>query len=160
MWNIHFCIRFVNSWKTSMHKLRNELVKNSLKSWWTRVRMLHHRFPNLSKLFYGDLSGEIKKDICSLDYTHEKTCNFSKNIDNEPEVTCAIGGKCSTNFVTYKAMCRETGKYYIRSARITYKKRMEGHFTNVRKLVKFGTISDSFSQYFSIFVKHHPPHFN
>ena len=26
--------------------------------------MLHHRFPNLSKLFYWDLAGKIRKEMC------------------------------------------------------------------------------------------------
>ena len=56
------------------------------------MRLSQHRFPNLGELYYGDLAGKVRKDVRSLDFTHKKTCNCSKNIGNEPGVKCAMGG--------------------------------------------------------------------
>ena len=55
--------------------------------------MSHHRFPNLSELFYGDLAGKIRKDIVSKDFTHKKECNYRNSMGNTPGVKCAYGGK-------------------------------------------------------------------
>ena len=52
--NMYLCIGFSSAWKTPIHKIINDLAKKSFKLRWIRIRMLHHRFPNLSELFYWD----------------------------------------------------------------------------------------------------------
>ena len=63
--NIYFCIGYSNFWVKPIHKVINDLIKKSPQLRWIRVRMSHHRFPNPSELFYGDLASKIRKDICS-----------------------------------------------------------------------------------------------
>ena len=136
--NIFFCIGKSNFWKTPIHQMIRNLIKKTPKLSWIRVNLFQHRFPNLGELYYGDLAGKVRKDVRSLDFTHKKTCNCSKNMGNEPGVTCAMGGRCLLHFIIYKATCGRTGKYYIGSTHCNFKKRMSGHFTDVGKLVEKG----------------------
>ena len=72
------CIVFSNFWETLIYKEIDNLIKNYPLLQWVRVRMSHHRYPNLSELFYWDLSGKVRKDIGSKSFIHRELCNCSK----------------------------------------------------------------------------------
>ena len=67
-----------------------------------------------------------------------------------------MGGRCLLHFIIYKATCRKRGKCYIGSSQCHFKKRMNGHFTDVGKLVEKGITSDSFARHFSQFFTEKP----
>ena len=53
--------------KNAAHAIIKKLkIKHNLK--WLRVSMSYHKFPNLSKIFSGDLTGKLMKGIKSLDF--------------------------------------------------------------------------------------------
>ena len=68
-WQIFFCVGVskVFKGKGAVHlKLKELRNKYNLK--WLRISMYYHKFSNLSKLFGGDISGKLMRNVKSLDF--------------------------------------------------------------------------------------------
>ena len=142
----YFCVGVSTFWKVPIHKtlmkLRN---KHGLK--WLRISMSYHRFSNLRDIFQGDLSRKLLANITSLEFMDEK-CNCQKSSLREGGV-CMFGGKCRQKMVVYKAICLETGKYYIGQTQNNVKERMNKHVSETTGLIKGGKPQDSFARHFA-----------
>ena len=80
-------------------------------------------------------------------------CNGGK-VDDK----CPYGGKCRETTLVYKVTCTVCDKQYIGNTQQTLKERMNGHYQDVRYLVKIGKHSDSFAKHFAEhFVKGEAP---
>ena len=88
------------------------------------------------------------QDLVSKDF-EKLNCNCRVRDENG---VCRFGGQCRTPIVVYKALCPVTQCYYIGNTQQHPKKRMQQHHNDVRKLLLFGTKSDSFANHFSKYV--------
>ena len=62
---------------------------------------------------------------------------------------CQYGGVCRLPIVIYKITCKLTNKIYIGNTQQNFKKRMAGHFQDVKKLMEKGVSSDSYAKHFA-----------
>ena len=113
---------------------------------WLRVSMSYHKFPNLGKIFGGDLSGKLMREVKSVDFM-DRPCNCS--VVSKVDGKCIFGDNCRKSIVVYKCECTICGKFYIGNTQNHVKKRMNGHYAETRNSVNKGIISDSFAKHFS-----------
>ena len=140
---IFFCIGFSHFWKEPIHKMLKRL-RDRFDIKWLRISMSHHRFPNLRQVFQGDLAAKLVEGVESLDFL-ERECNCRSRKTSQ----CDYGGVCRVPIVIYKITCKSTGKIYIGNTQQNFKKRMMGHFQDVRQLIKKDIPSDSYAKHFA-----------
>ena len=106
--------------------------------------MSYHRFTNLREIFQGDLSGKLNKDVVSRDCANLECNCRSKNTKG-----CSYNNVCRDRIVVYKVECNRTRKMYIGNTQQFFKKRMQQHHNEVRKLHQLGERSDSYAKHFA-----------
>ena len=110
-----------------------------------RVRISYHSFNNLAELLYGDLAAKIGRGIFSKDLMEIK-CNFS--LPYTVNGKCAYKGKCRSRCIIYEVTCSMCDAIYMGNTQHTFKKIMDGHFSDLQRLLKNGQKSDSFAAHF------------
>ena len=75
-----------------------------------------------------------------------RECNCS--LPSEFNGKCVYEGKCRSKFIIYQVECRKCDAIYIGTTQQTFKKRMDGHFSDLQRLLKNGQKSDSFAAHF------------
>ena len=142
--NVYFCVAYSGYFSTSIHRVIDRL-KNSFNLTWPRVRMSYHIFNNLSELLNGDLAAKIGWGIFSKDLMDSKChCSFPYKVNGK----CVYEGKCRSRCIIYEVKCSMCDAIYIGTIQQTSKKRMDGHFSDLQRLLKNGQKSDSFSAHF------------
>ena len=107
--------------------------------------MSYHRFNNLAELLNGDLATIIGQGIFSKDLM-DRECNCS--LPSKVKGKCVYEGKCWSKCIIYQGECCMCDAIYIDNTQQTFKKRMDGHFSDLLRLLKNGQKSDSFSAHF------------
>ena len=108
--------------------------------------MLYKRHNNLSEKFKSDRASKLNKGIISKDF-ESRPCNCNPRTLIEGE--CPYGGKCNTPLIVYKIKCRDCNMEYVGSTQRSYKTRMSGHFSDVRRWFRDGQQTDSFAKHFA-----------
>ena len=142
--NVYFCVAYSRYFSTSIHRVIDRL-KNSFNLTWLRVPMSYHRFNNLAELLNGDLAAKIGRGIISKDLMDRK-CNCS--LPYKANVKCAYKGKCRSRCIIYKLTFSMCDAIYIGNTQQTFKKMMDGHFSDLQRILKNGKKSDSFAAHF------------
>ena len=136
--NVYFCVAYSRYFSTSIHRVINRL-KNTFNLSWLRVRMSYHRFNNLSELLNGDLAAKIGRGIFSKDLMdREYNCSLPSKVNGK----CFYKGKCRSKRIIYQVECSMCDAIYIGNTHQAFKKRMDGHFSNLLRLLKNGQKSD------------------
>jgi hypothetical protein len=99
----------------------------------------------LREMFAGDLSKKITEGVESMDFK-VRACNCR---DPRGKGKCQYGGVCRVPIVIYKITCKMTNKIYIGNTQQNFKKRMAGHFQDVKKLMETAVHSDSYARHFA-----------
>ena len=76
----------------------------------------------------------------------DRECNCS--LPSKVNGKCAYEGKCRSICIIYEVTCYMCDAIYIDNNQHTFKKRMDGHLSNLQRLLKNGQKSDSFSAHF------------
>ena len=76
----------------------------------------------------------------------DRKCNCS--IPYKVNEKCAYEGKCRSRCITYELTCSMCDAIYIVNTHQTFKKIMDGHFSDLQHLLKNGQKSDSFAAHF------------
>ena len=109
-----------------------------------RVQMSYHIFNNISELINGYLAAKIGQGILSADLIdRECNCYLPYMVNSE----CVYEGKPPKNCLIYKVQCYMYEATYIGNTKPTFKKIMDGHFSDLLRLLKNGQKSDSFAAY-------------
>jgi hypothetical protein len=138
-----FCIGFSNACAVPIHQtIKN--IKRRFKLDWLRISMSYHRFTNLREMFQSDLSKKLTQHVASKDFE-----TLSCNCKLGPGKDCGYGNVCRKSIVVYKVSCKLTSKSYIGNTQQHFKKRMQQHFNDVRKLHQLGIKSDSYAKHFA-----------
>jgi hypothetical protein len=106
--------------------------------------MSYHRFTNLREIFQGDLSRKLTLDVISKDF-EPLDCNCRLG----PDKKCGYDNVCRKSIVVYIVECKKSAKFYIGNTQQHFKKRMQQHFNDVKKLHKDGEKSDSYAKHFA-----------
>jgi hypothetical protein len=80
-------------------------------------------------IFQSQLSVKMIENVESLDF-NTIVCNC-----RSPSGNCQYGKVCRVPIVLYKVKCKKSGKIYIGNTQQYFKKRMRGHFQDVKQLV-------------------------
>ena len=107
--------------------------------------MSYHRYHNLAELLNGDLATKIGRGIFSK-YLMDIECNCS--LPSKVNGKCVYKGKCRSKCIIYEVKCSTCDAIYIGNTQHTFKKRMDGHFSDLQLLLKNGLKSDSFAAHF------------
>ena len=107
--------------------------------------MSYHIFNNLAKLLNGDLAAKIGRGIFSKDLM-DRECNCY--LPYKVNVKCVYEGKFQSKCIIYEVKCSTCDAIYIGKTQQTFKKRMDGHFSDLQRLLKNGQKSDSFAAHF------------
>ena len=107
--------------------------------------MSYHIFNNLAELINGNLAAKIGRKIFSKDLM-DRECNCS--LPSKVNGKCVYEGKFRSIFIIYEVQCCMRDAIYIGSTQQTFKKRMDGHFSDLQRLLKNGQKSDSFATHF------------
>ena len=142
--NVFFFVVNSRYFSASIHRVINALKKIFNISW-LRVRMSYHRFNSLAQLHNGDLAAKIGRGIFSKDLM-DRECNCS--LPSKVNGKCVYEGKCGSKCVIYQVKCSICDAIYIGNTQQTFKKRMDGHFSDLLCLLKNGQKSDSFAAHF------------
>jgi hypothetical protein len=132
-------------WKELLHKWLKKM-RNEFGLKWLRFSMSYHRFPNLREMLTGDLASKLTKGVESMDFMMQK-CNC---IDPRGNGQYQYGDMCKIPIIVVKITCKMTNKIYIRNTQQNFKKRMKGHFHDVKKLMEKGVHSDSYARHFNV----------
>ena len=108
-------------------------LKNSFNLTWLRVQISYHIFNNLAELLNGDLTTKIGRGIFSKDLMDRK-CNCSLN--SKVNRKCAYEGKCRSRCIIYEVTCSMCDAIYIGNTHQTFRKRMDGNFSDLQRLLK------------------------
>ena len=84
-------------------------------------------------------------------YVKDRECNCS--LPSKVNRKCVYEGKCWFKCIIYKLKCFTCDAIYIGNTQHTFKKRMDGHFSDLQRLLENRQKSDSF-------VAHFVQHFN
>jgi GIY-YIG catalytic domain len=138
-----FCIGVSKAWSVPIHQIIKE-VKKKFNLSWLRISMSYHRFTNLREIFQGDLSKKLTVNVVSKDFeTLQCNCRLG------PEKICGYNNVCRKSIVVYKVVCKNTSKVYIGNTQQHFKRRMQQHFNDVKKLHQLGQKSDSYAKHFA-----------
>ena len=107
--------------------------------------MSYHRFNNLEELLNGDLAtkfgwGIFSKNVMDI----ECNCSLPSKVNRK----CVYEDKFRSRCIIYEVKCCMCDAIYIGNTQQTFKKRMDGHFSNIQCLLKNGQKSDSFAAHF------------
>ena len=147
--NVYFCVAYSRYFSTEIHRVISRL-KKSFNLTWLRVIISYHIYNNLAELLNGDLAAKIGWGIFSKDLM-DRECNFS--LPSKVNRKCVYEGKCRSKCIIYEVKCSKCDAIYIGNTQQTFKKRLDGHFSDFQRLLKNGQKSDSF-------VAHFVQHFN
>ena len=144
--NVYFVIAFSKFWaKYPLHRTIQRLSNiHGLK--WLRTRMAYSRYTNLREGFQGIISTKLNENLVSLDFL-KKPCDCRPCTKRHG--FCAYNNQCKVPCVVYKATCLKTGAVYIGNTQQFFKERMNGHYQDVRSLVRHNVLSDSFARSFA-----------
>ena len=118
----------------SIHMVINKL-KKSFNLSWLRVQMSYHMYINLAELLNGDLAAKTRREIFSKDLMdRECNCYLPSKVNGK----CVYKGKCRHQCVIYEVKSSMCDAIYIGKTQQTLKKRMDGHFSNLLRLLKNG----------------------
>ena len=76
----------------------------------------------------------------------DRECNCS--LPSKVNGKCVYEGKCGAKYIIYQVECSKCDAIYIGYTQQTFKKRMDGHLSDVKRLLKNGQKSDSFAAHF------------
>ena len=110
--------------------------------------MSYHRFNNLAELLNGYLAAKIGQGIFFEDLM-DRECNCS--LPSKVNGKFVYEGKCRSKCIIYEVKCSTCDAIYIGNTQQTFKERMDGHFSDIQRLLKNGQKPDSFAAHF---VKH------
>ena len=142
--NVYFCVAYSRYFSTAIHRVINRL-KRSFDLTWLRVRISYHRLNNLAELLNGDLAAKLGRGIFPK-YLMDRECNCS--LPSKSNEKCVYKGKCQSRCIIYEVKCCICDAIYIGNTHQTFKKRMDGHFSDIQRLLKNGRKSDSFAAHF------------
>ena len=112
---------------------------------WMRLKMSYHRLNNLAELLNVDLSAKIRRGILYRDLMdRECNCYLTYKVNGKCIYDVRFWNKC----LIYKIKCLMSEAIYIGNIYQTYKKRMDGNFSNLLCLIKNRPKPDSFSAHF------------
>ena len=97
--------------------------------------MSYHRYNNLAELLNGDLAAKIGRGIFYKDLM-DRECNFS--LPSKVNGKCVYEGKRRYKCIIYEVKCSTCNTIYIGNTQQTLKKRMDGHFSDLQRLLKNG----------------------
>ena len=123
----------------------DQQAKKSFNLSWLRVRMPYHIFNNISELLNGDLTTKIGWGIFSKDLM-DRECNFS--LPSKVNGKCDYKGKCRSKCIIYEVKYSMRDDIYIGNTQQTLKKRMDGHFSDLLRILNNRQKSDSFASHF------------
>ena len=130
--NFYFCVAYSHYFSTSIHRVIDRL-KKSFNLTWLILQMSYHRFNNLAELLNGDLAAKIRRGIFSRDLMdRECTCSLPSKVNRK----CAYKGKCRSRCIIYEVTYSMCDAIYIGTTQQTYKNRMDGHFSDIKHLLK------------------------
>ena len=109
------------------------------------LQMSYHRFNNLVELLNGDLTAEIGRGIFSK-YLMDRKCNCS--LPSKFNGKCAYGDKFQSRCIIYELTCSMCDDIYIGNTQHNFNKIMDGHLSDLKRLLKNGQKSDPFSAHF------------
>ena len=104
--------------------------------------MSYHRFNNLQELLNGYLAAKIGRGIFSKDIM-DRECNCS--LPSKVNRKCVYEGNCRSRCIIYEVKCCMCDAIYIGNTQHTFKKIMDGHFSDIQRLHKNGQKPDSFA---------------
>ena len=107
--------------------------------------MFYYRFNNLAELLNGDLTAKLGRGIFSKDLM-DRECNCS--LPSKVNGKCVYEGKCRSRCIIYEVKCCMCDAIYIGNTQQTVKKRMDGHYSDLQRLLKNGQKSDWFAAHF------------
>ena len=97
--------------------------------------MFDHIFINLAELLNGYLATKTGQGIFSKDLMdRECNCYLPSKVNGK----CVYEGKCRHQCIIYEVKCSMCNTIYIGKTQQTFKKRMDGHFSNLLHLLKNG----------------------
>ena len=70
---------------------------------------------------------------------------YNCSLPSKVNVKCVYTGKCRSKCIIYEVKCSMSDAIYIDNNQHTFKKRMDGHFYNLLRLLNNGQKSDLFS---------------
>ena len=95
--------------------------------------MSHHIFNNLAKLLDGDLAAKIGWGILSQDLM-DRECNCP--LQSKVNVKSVYKDRCRVKYVIHKVKCSMGEAIYIGNIQQTLMKRMDGHLSDILRLLK------------------------
>ena len=107
--------------------------------------MSYHRFNTLAELINGDIAARIAQAIFSK-YLLDRECNCY--LPSKVNGTCVYEGKCQSICIIYEGQWCMCDAIYIGKTQQSFKKRIDGHFSDLQRLHKNGKKSDSFAAHF------------
>ena len=132
--NVYFCVAYSRYFSTSIHRLIDRL-KNSFNLTWLRVRISYHIFNSLAELLNGYLAAKIGWGVFSKDLMDRKcSCSLPSKVNEK----CAYEGKFRSRCIIYEVTCSMCDAIYIGNTQQTFKKGMDGHLSNLQRLLKNG----------------------
>ena len=144
----YFCVGLSKYWKEPIHAIINRTKKKHNLPW-LRVSMSYKKFANLREIFSSDLNSKLMKGITSLDFA-DRPCNCTRSnkfLNGE----CVYKSNCRKKMVIYMATCKfkDCNCFYIGNTQQCLKKRMEGHYNDVKQKILYNKSSDSFADHFA-----------
>ena len=76
----------------------------------------------------------------------DRECNCS--LPSKVNGKCDYEGKCRAKCIIYQVECSKCDAIYIGNTQQTFKKIMDGHFSDLQRLLKNGQKPDSFAAHF------------
>ena len=107
--------------------------------------MSYHRFNNLAEFFNGDLAAKIGRGIFSKSLM-DRECKLS--FPSKVNGTFFYEDKCRSKCIIYEVKFFMCDAIYIGNTQQTFKKIMDGHLSDLLRLLKNGQRSYSFAANF------------
>ena len=107
--------------------------------------MSYHIFNNFAELLKGDIAAKIGQGIFSK-YLMNRECNCS--IPSKVNIKCVYKDKCRSKYLIYEVQYSMWDSVHIGNTQQTFKKIMNGHFSDLVHLSKNGKKYDSFAAHF------------
>ena len=143
----YFVIGQSLAWTTPIGIIIKKLkAKHNLN--WLRTTVSYQRFNNLRELFNSDVTTKLNANVISKDFA-----SLPCNCKNRNTTGCNYNDVCRERMIVYRVECKTTGKSYIGCTQNTLKKRMQGHFNDIRMLRKGHHRSDSYARHFALMTQ-------
>ena len=98
-----------------------------------------------AELLNGDFAAKIGRGMFSKDLM-DRWCNCS--LPSKVNGKCVYEGKCRSTCLIYDVTCSICDSIYIGNAQNYSRKRMDGHLSDIQRLLKNGQKSDLFASHF------------